>query len=74
MKASSEQVNAKKFGEGECEERKVFMKGCLSAKPEQTECGKATQQNKMKVCNNGAGEKSFTGEERKKFMSDCLSA
>lgn len=31
------------------------------------------QQEKMKACNAEAGEKQFKGEERKKFMSTCLS-
>jgi hypothetical protein len=32
------------------------------------------QQDKMKACNAEAGTKSLKGDERKKFMSDCLSA
>ena len=36
---------------------------------------KATpQQNKMKTCNADAKTKDLKGEERKKFMSECLSA
>jgi hypothetical protein len=73
MKACNEQANAKKFGEGKGEERKAFMKECLSATPEKSGSGKATQQNKMKACNKEAGEKSLKGDERKQFMSDCLS-
>ena len=49
------------------------MKECLSATPGKSESGKDTQQNKMKVCNKEAGEKSLKGDERKQFMSDCLS-
>jgi len=45
------------------DERKAFMKTCLSAKKE-------TQQSKMKTCNVEAGAKK--GDERKKFMSECL--
>ncbi len=46
------------------DERKAFMKDCLSAdKP-------ATQQSKMKTCNAEATGKK--GEERKAFMSECL--
>ncbi len=45
------------------DERKAFMKGCLSAKPE-------TQQSKMKTCNVAAEGKK--GDERKAFMSECL--
>lgn len=50
------------------DERKAFMKECLSAKP----AAKTTQQDKMKSCNKEAGEKALKGDERKKFMSDCL--
>jgi hypothetical protein len=46
------------------DERKAFMKECLSAK-------KVTpQQAKMKTCN--AEAKDMKGDARKKFMSDCL--
>lgn len=51
------------------DERKAFMKECLSAKP-----AKPTQQDKMKSCNKEAGEKTLKGDERKQFMSDCLKA
>ncbi|WP_398305172.1 PsiF family protein [Zoogloea sp.] len=51
------------------DERKAFMKECLSAKP-----AKTTQQDKMKSCNKDAGEKALKGDDRKKFMSDCLKA
>ncbi len=71
MKACSEQANAKGLGEGKGEERKTFMKECLSAKP--VKDGKTAQQEKMKACNKEAGEKSLKGDERKKFMSICLS-
>ena len=46
------------------DERKAFMKQCLSTK-------KVTQQDKMKTCNKEAtGQK---GDERKAFMKECLS-
>ena len=48
------------------DERKAFMKECLSKKPEV----KNTQQNKMVTCNKEATGKK--GDERKKFMSECL--
>jgi hypothetical protein len=32
------------------------------------------QQEKMAACNKDAGAKSLKGDERKQFMSDCLSA
>lgn len=34
----------------------------------------ATQQEKMKTCNAEAKKNDLKGEERKKFMSECLSA
>lgn len=53
------------------DERKAFMKECLSAKPAET-AKAATQQDKMKTCN--ADAKGKSGDERKKFMKECLSA
>ncbi|MDL2337636.1 MAG: PsiF family protein [Pseudomonadota bacterium] len=52
-------------GEKKGDERKAFMKSCLSAK-------KPTQQTKMKTCN--ADAKGKTGEDRKAFMKSCLSS
>ena len=49
------------------DERKAFMKTCLSAKKE-------TQQSKMKSCNADPKAKATKGEERKAFMKECLSA
>lgn len=46
------------------DERKAFMKECLSAKKE------SSQQAKMKTCNSGA--KDMKGDARQKFMSGCL--
>ena len=53
------------------DERKAFMKECLSAKPADK---KAAQQDKMKTCNATAKDKALAGDERKKFMKECLSA
>ncbi len=72
MAACNKEANDKGLGEGKGEERKAFMKECLSAKPAKS--GKSTQQEKMKACNKEAGEKKLAGDERKKFMSSCLSA
>lgn len=55
----------KDAGDKKGDERKAFMKTCLSAK-------KPTQQSKMTTCNKDAGDKKLAGEERKKFMSACL--
>jgi hypothetical protein len=48
------------------DERKAFMKECLSAK-----AAAPTQQTKMKTCN--ADAKGKKGDERKAFMKECLS-
>ena len=50
------------------DERKAFMKECLS-KPKASAAQKA-QQERMKACNVEA--KDMKGDERKKFMSECL--
>lgn len=54
------------------DERKAFMKECLSAKPAAAEAEKkgTPQQEKMKACN--AEAKGMKGDERKKHMSECL--
>ena len=59
------------------DERKAFMKECLSAKPAAAAApadGKTTQQTKMKTCNADAKTKALKGDERKAFMKECLSA
>ncbi|MBV6321541.1 PsiF family protein [Duganella violaceipulchra] len=50
------------------DERKAFMKQCLSA---DAPAPKVTQQEKMKKCNADATGKK--GDERKGFMKECLS-
>lgn len=56
------------------DERKAFMKTCLSAKSEAKADDKMTgQQNKMKTCNADAGKKKLSGDARKVFMKECLS-
>ncbi|VVD70543.1 PsiF family protein [Pandoraea terrigena] len=62
MGACNAQAGSKKG-----DERKAFMKECLSSKP----AAKPTQQEKMKTCNAQAGSKK--GDERKAFMKECLS-
>jgi hypothetical protein len=52
-----------KAGDKKGDERKAFMKDCLSAE-------KKTYDNKMGACNTQS--KGKTGEERKKFMSECM--
>ena len=55
------------------DERKAFMKSCLSAKPAMEEKKLTPQQQKMKDCNAEAGSKQLSGDARKKFMKTCLS-
>lgn len=75
MKTCNAEATAKGLGEGKSDERKAFMKECLSAKPEKATKGAgATQQNKMKTCNKEAGAKKLKGDDRKTFMSTCLSS
>ena len=56
----------KEAGDKKGDERKAFMKECLSAKPAEA----VSQQSNMKTCNVDA--KDMKGDERKKFMSECL--
>jgi len=55
------------------DERKAFMKECLSATAPEA-AAPATQQNKMKTCNADPKAKTLKGDERKAFMKECLSA
>ena len=52
------------------DERKAFMKDCLSAKPM---AAANSQQAKMKTCNADATTKALKGDDRKAFMKTCLS-
>jgi hypothetical protein len=63
------------------DERKAFMKDCLSNKTDDDAAQnadvaksqqKVAQQDKMKNCNKEAKGKGLTGDERKKFISECL--
>ena len=56
----------KDAGDKKGDERKTFMKTCLSAK-------KASQQDKMKACNADPKAKEAKGDARKAFMKECLS-
>jgi hypothetical protein len=71
MAACNAQANDKGFSEEKDDERKAFVKECLSAKPVKTG---GAQQSKMKSCNKEAGTKKLKGDERKTFMSTCLSS
>ena len=74
MTACNAQANEKGLGEGKGDERKAFMKECMSAKQAKAVKAGGTQQNKMKTCNKEAGAQGLKGDERKTFMSTCLSS
>lgn len=56
-------------GDKKGDDRKAFMKSCLSST--QPGAKPMTQQEKMKACNVQAGDKK--GDDRKAFMKTCLS-
>ena len=62
-------------GDKKGDERKAFMKQCLSASsPAPAASNKQlAQQEKMKTCNAEAKTKALKGDERKAFMKECLS-
>jgi hypothetical protein len=51
------------------DERKAFMKECLSAKP----AAAAKPANRMAACNADDKAKTLKGDARKAFMKECLS-
>nr|WP_118181417.1 PsiF family protein [Paraburkholderia phosphatilytica] len=57
-------------GDKKGDDRKAFMKDCLSAKPAAA-AAPMTQQQKMTACNQQAAGKK--GDDRKAFMKTCLS-
>ncbi len=54
------------------DDRKTFMKSCLSADSGSADKPLNSQQQKMKTCSADAKTKGLKGDDRKKFMSDCL--
>jgi hypothetical protein len=55
------------------DDRKAYMKTCLSAAGASTDSKPLnSQQQKMKSCNADAKTKGLTGDDRKTFMSHCL--
>ena len=54
------------------DDRKAYMKTCLSDAPAPAATGNS-QQEKMKSCNATATSKGLKGDDRKTFMSTCLS-
>jgi hypothetical protein len=60
----------KDAGDKKGDERKAFMKECLSKQ----HAAAANQREKMKACNADSKAKTLKGDERKAFMKECLSA
>jgi hypothetical protein len=56
------------------DDRKAFMKSCLSHDSGAAGSAANSQQQKMKTCNADATAKGLKGDDRKKYMSTCLSA
>lgn len=57
------------------DERKTFMKGCLSGGAAAAPApAMSEQKTKMKACNTEAKEKALKGDDRKAFMKTCLAA
>ncbi|CAD6549601.1 PsiF family protein [Paraburkholderia sabiae] len=61
----------KQAGDKKGDDRKAFMKDCLSASSAMAASAPMTQQDKMKMCNTQAADKK--GDDRKAFMKTCLS-
>ncbi|MBP0594691.1 phosphate starvation-inducible protein PsiF [Paraburkholderia sp. LEh10] len=61
----------KQAGDKKGDDRKAFMKSCLSASSAMAASAPMSQQDKMKMCNTQAGDKK--GDDRKAFMKTCLS-
>ncbi|MFN6961910.1 MAG: PsiF family protein [Rhodocyclaceae bacterium] len=54
------------------QERKDFMKSCLSAKQAEAKAARTAQREKMKTCNAEASKQGLKADKRKAFMSECL--
>jgi opacity protein-like surface antigen len=65
MQQCNADAKQKKFKDNE--ERQAFMSACLKGEKHMT------QQEKMTACNKEAGAKNLKGDDRKAFMSKCLS-
>ena len=71
MKTCNAQAGSQKLAG---DDRKTFMKTCLSAKSSAPAAKTLTpQQQKMKTCNADATTKGLKGDDRKAYMKTCLS-
>ncbi len=70
MKSCSTEASTKQL---KGDDRKSFMKTCLSAPGSASSSKELTpQQQKMSSCSKDAASKKLKGAERKQFMSTCL--
>jgi psiF repeat len=60
-------------GDKKGDERKAFMKTCLSEKAAASKGARTAQQEKMKACNADAKKDALKGDKRREFMKTCLS-
>ena len=54
------------------DDRKSYMKTCLSDQPATAATPANSQQEKMKTCNADATSKGLKGDDRKSYMKTCL--
>jgi hypothetical protein len=55
------------------DERKAYMRSCLSAETPSAKKPLSSSQQRMKDCNAQAREQVLSGDKRKAFMRSCLS-
>jgi hypothetical protein len=60
-------------GDKKGDERKAFMKTCLSEKAAASKDARTAQQEKMKTCSMNAKQDGLKGDKRREFMRTCLS-
>jgi hypothetical protein len=61
-----------KAGSKKGDERKIFMKTCLTEGTKAQSAAQKKQQERMSACNKQAAQKNLSGEQRRSFMSSCL--
>jgi hypothetical protein len=66
MQQCNADAKKQQFKDGDA--RQVFMSSCLKG-----DGAPMTQQEKMTACNKKAGDKALKSDDRKAFMSKCLS-
>jgi hypothetical protein len=56
------------------DDRKAFMKECLSSGNKSTQAAKSDEKAKTQACQKAAKEKSLQGDARKAFISECVAS